>query len=338
MASVATAPTAERTTAPTVRTCYDLLAVAPACGVTDLTDGKYIDGRNDRASYLAAQARQADYLLDEVRCGPGTRLLDIGCGYGRILEHAARRSAKATGITISPPQVAANRARGLDVREQNYRNIFASPVRWARPTELEGRSMVGDAHPTNWEHAFDAIVANGSLEHFVQIEDAIAGRADEIYEEMFAICRRLLADGGRFVTTAIHFRTAGPFDPAQIARGHRAHRPGRNEYQFAMLVDLFGGWYPEPEQLERCAQSHFELVAEEDGTHDYHLTSEYWLRQFKRALATSPRAWYAIARQLWLRPSPAWEMLRLQLWDQSWAWQFRPPAPMRLLRQTWVAK
>jgi hypothetical protein len=30
--------------------------------------------------------------------------------------------------------------------------------------------------------------------------------------------------------------------------------------------------------------------------------------------------------------------LRLQLWDQSWAWQFRPPAPLRLLRQTWLAK
>ncbi len=103
---VATAPTTERGTAPAVRTCYDLLTVVPACGVTDLTDGKYVDDRNDRAAYLAAQERQAEYLLDQVRCGPGTRLLDIGCGYGRILEHAGRRGAQAIGITISPPQVA----------------------------------------------------------------------------------------------------------------------------------------------------------------------------------------------------------------------------------------
>jgi cyclopropane fatty-acyl-phospholipid synthase-like methyltransferase len=181
-------------------------------------------------------------------------------------------------------------------------------------------------------------VANGSLEHFVQAKDAAAGRADEIYEEMFAICRRLLVEDGRFVTTAIHCKEAGQFDAAEIARGHLVHQSGSAKYQYAMLVDLFGGWYPEPGQLERCAEPYFELVAEEDGTHDYHLTSEYWLRQFQRSLFTNPRVWLATIRQLARRPRAAWDMMRLQLVDQSWAWQFRPPAPMRLLRQTWVAK
>jgi cyclopropane-fatty-acyl-phospholipid synthase len=264
--------------------------------------------------------------------------LDIGCGYGRILDHAARRGAKAVGITVSPPQVAHNRARGLDVRLLNYRNIFADDVGWAAPT-TQGieTNTVGNAHPT-WEHAFDAIVANGSLEHFVQAADAAAGRADEMYEEMFAICRRLLVDGGRFVTTAIHFREAGQFDPAEIARGPGAQPRGSDAYQFAMLTEWFGGWYPEPGQLERCARPYFELIEEEDGTHDYHLTSEYWLWRFKRSFATDPRVWWAVTKQLWQRPRAAWQMLRLQLWDQSWAWQFRPPAPMRLLRQTWVAR
>jgi cyclopropane fatty-acyl-phospholipid synthase-like methyltransferase len=329
MATAATTPTRQRTTAPVVRTCYDLLTVAPACGVTDLTDGKYVDDRNDRAAYLAAQERQAEYLLGQVHCGPGTRLLDIGCGYGRILEHAQRRGARAVGVTISPPQVAADRARGLDVRELNYRNIFSESNPPGPPFEENG---------AEWEHAFDAIVANGSLEHFVQVSDAAAGRANEIYEEMFAICRRLLVDGGRFVTTAIHFRDAGQFDPKAIACGPYAFARRSPEYQFAMLAKRLGGWYPEPGQLERCAQPHFELAVEEDGTHDYHLTSEYWLRQFQRSLATSPRAWWAIARQFLSRPRAAWEMLWLQLVDQSWAWQFRPPAPMRLLRQTWAAK
>jgi cyclopropane fatty-acyl-phospholipid synthase-like methyltransferase len=330
MATVATAPVTERGTAPAVRNCYDLLTVVPACGLTDLTDGKYLDDRNDRAAYLAAQERQADYLLDQVHCGQGTRLLDIGCGYGRVLEQAARRGALPIGITISPPQVAADRARGLDVRELNYRQIFCGSNSPLAPPYKGGG--------VTWEQAFDAIVANGSLEHFVQLKDALGGRGDEIYKEMFAICRRLLIDGGRFVTTAIHFHRAGQFNPADIARGHQAHPRGSDNYQYAMLVELFGGWYPEPGQLARCAKPYFELIEEEDGTHDYHLTSEHWQRRFFRSLAYSPRVWWALARQFRHRPRAALGMFKLQVFDQSWPWQFRPPAPMRLLRQTWVAK
>jgi cyclopropane fatty-acyl-phospholipid synthase-like methyltransferase len=326
MASLLTVPRRERRTAPNVRRCYDLLTVVPACGLTDLTDGKYVDDCNDKAAYLAAQERQAEYLLDQMRCRQGIRLLDIGCGYGRILEHAKQRGAIATGITISPPQVAAGKARGLDVRELNYRDIFQEVDRAAALLE------------ESWEHAFDAIVANGSLEHFAQIDDAVAGRTDEVYAEMFEICHRLLVDGGRLVTTAIHCREPHQFDPAEIARGHGALRRGSDDYHYAMLVELFGGWYPEAGQLERSARPYFELVREEDGTHDYHLTSEFWQRRFFRSLASSPRLWWAIARQVWSHSRAAWDMLRLQVVDQSWAWQFRPPAPMRLLRHTWVAK
>jgi cyclopropane fatty-acyl-phospholipid synthase-like methyltransferase len=329
MATVETTPVSERGTSPAVRTCYDLLTVVPACGLTDFTDGKYIDDGNDPAAYLAAQERQAEYLLDEVRCGHGTRLLDIGCGYGRILKHATRRGARPIGITVSPPQVAADRAVGLDVRELNYRHIFCESTPPAAP--------YGDGE-RGWEHAFDAIVANGSLEHFAQLDDAVAGRVDQIYEELFAICRRLLVDGGRFVTTAIHFHEVNQFDPVEIARGHRAHPRGSDNYQYAMLVELFGGWYPEPGQLARCAEPHFELVEEEDGTHDYYLTSEHWQRRFFRSLAYTPRVWSAPARQFFKRPRAAVGMFQLQVIDQSWPWQFRAPAPMRLLRQTWVAK
>jgi cyclopropane-fatty-acyl-phospholipid synthase len=335
VATVATKPTEAQTTSPTVRQCYDLLDIAPLCGVNDLTDGKYLDDRCDRSAYLSAQERQAEYLLDQALCERGTRLLDIGCGYGRILEHATRRGARAVGITISAPQVARCRARGLNVWELNYRKIFAKVGRAILPVEMTDRIV----RPTtqDWEHAFDAIIANGSLEHFVQAADAAAGRADEIYEEMFAICRRLLVTGGRLVTTAIHFRDVDQFDPSEILRGSSAHPRGSPDYQFATLVETFGGWYPEPGQLERCADSYFELVEEDDGTHDYYLTSEYWLRQLKRSLAMRPGVWLAVLGKWRKHPRATWRMLRSHLSDEAWYWQFRPPAPMRLLRQTWMA-
>jgi hypothetical protein len=105
-----------------------------------------------------------------------------------------------------------------------------------------------------------------------------------------------------------------------------------------MLAHWLGGWYPEPGQLAGCAEPYFALIEEEDGTHDYYLTSEYWLARCKKFIAFNPLVWAAVGRQLLEHPRAACQMLRLQFWDQSWVWQFRPPAPMRLLRQTWLAR
>ena len=300
---------------PTVFTCYQLLGVSLRGGVHDFTEGKYLCDANDRASYLQAQERQADYLLDEIRCKAGSRILDIGCGHGRILSQAGRRGAAAVGITIAPSQVAYCRRRGLTVHELNYRNI---------------------GH--EWDGRFDGIVANGSLEHFVQVGDVIEGRADALYEELFSICHRLLSPGGRLVTTAIHFRRPDQVRLEDIRKGPYAHRRGSAEYHFSMVLErTFGGWYPSPGQLEKCARSSFKLVHEEDGTHDYHLTSEYWLRRLKGSIAANPLVWMSLLGKLARYPRATVEMLRCQAWDQSWSWQFREPAPTRLLRQTWEA-
>src|SRR6185295_4515528 len=107
-----------------VVSCYDVLDVGRGCGITDFTDGKYVDDRNDRDAYPDAQQRQANYLLDQIDCGLGSRVLDIGCGYGRIIEAANKRGANGSGLTISPPQFSNNTARGLDVHLCNYRNLF----------------------------------------------------------------------------------------------------------------------------------------------------------------------------------------------------------------------
>jgi cyclopropane-fatty-acyl-phospholipid synthase len=308
-----TATRLEAGTSQTVVTCYDLLDLAVRTGVYDFTDGMYQG--NPATSYEEAQRNQAEYLLNQAGCGPGSRLLDIGCGYGRLLAAARRRGAFARGITISAVQAEACQRRGLEAHVMDYRAI---------PTSLDGQ--------------FDALIANGSLEHFVQPQDAAQGRGDQIYQEMFSICHRLLdrsSESGRLVTTAIHFGRV-QIEPRDALLPPGRFPRGSDQHHFAQLAHAFGGFYPVPGQLERCARGLFDLDAEEDGTEDYFHTAEHWLGVFRRALSTNPRFLLGVIKKLLRHPAHASLMVDCLLIAQSWNWQFRgPDPPMRLLRQTW---
>jgi cyclopropane fatty-acyl-phospholipid synthase-like methyltransferase len=164
--------------------CYDFLdRVFRQAGVLDYTEGFYNGNRT--LSYEQAQHNQICYLLDEIDCRKGSRILDVGCGNGTLLDEVRRREAHGTGVTISLPQTQFCKQRGLDVHRLDYRNI-------------------GD----DWNGRFDAIVANGSIEHFVQPADALDGRADAIYRELFAICHRVIdprSKSRKLIITTIHF-------------------------------------------------------------------------------------------------------------------------------------
>src|SRR5205807_777377 len=85
----------------TVVTCYSVVdKLFPACGLLDLTEGIYHG--DPGVPPEQAQAYQHDYLLDHVRCGSGRRVLDVGCGYGTLLERVRRRGSPGVGITIIP--------------------------------------------------------------------------------------------------------------------------------------------------------------------------------------------------------------------------------------------
>src|SRR5262249_46008932 len=52
-----------------------------------------------------AQHAKLDYICRKLRLHPGERLLDIGCGWGGLLVHAASHyGVQAVGITLSVPQ------------------------------------------------------------------------------------------------------------------------------------------------------------------------------------------------------------------------------------------
>ncbi len=298
-----------------VVTCYSVFdKYFPTTGLLDYTEGIYND--DPATPYEQAKLNQFDYLLDQIECGPGVRVLEVGCGNGTLLERMRQRGAHGIGITITPDQVMLCREQGYDVRLMDVFDMDPS---------LDG--------------SFDAIVANGPIEHFVQPEQAVAGEQDAVYSRMFDIFHRLLDPDStirKVVNTTVHF--AQRPDPAALTRHPFTWRPFSDNFHYCMLVRSFGGYYPVDGQLERCAEGRFELLREVDGTMDYFYTSEEWLRRIRRALI-SPTAMRIALRSVPLmlrQPLQYVTMFTCMLISESWNWQFRgddPPA--NLSRQTW---
>src|SRR3989344_7257253 len=216
---------------------YDVTSVTPLVGIEDYTDGIY--NRDVSLDHTTAQKNQHTYLLSEVGAEEGFRLLDIGCGLGTLLETARERGVRGTGITISKSQTLACRKKGLDVYLLNYKAI-----------------------PREWNGQFDGIIANGSLEHFCQPEDAIAKKQNQIYREMFEIFDRLLNPDSpqqRVATTAIHFRGEA-INPTKLLKNPFLQISDEEGFHASVLHRGYGGYYPAQGQLKECAKDSFDLI------------------------------------------------------------------------------
>ena len=78
-----------------------------------------------------AQINKLDHICRKLRLQRGDRFLDIGCGWGALILHAARRfGAAATGCTLSTRQyeyaterVRIEGASNVSIREADYRDV-----------------------------------------------------------------------------------------------------------------------------------------------------------------------------------------------------------------------
>jgi SAM-dependent methyltransferase len=85
------------------------------------------------APYWQTPPDVVEAMLELAAIRPGERLLDLGCGDGRIAIAAARRGAQALGVDIDSARIAeaeaATRAAGLAGRARFRReDIFATPL------------------------------------------------------------------------------------------------------------------------------------------------------------------------------------------------------------------
>jgi len=221
--------------------------------LADISGAKY-DG-DFSLSLEEAQRRKHEYVAEQLGIGPGRRVLDLGCGWGPLLDFIRRRGGSAVGVTLSSAQAAACRRHGLDVHLHDARQVT--------------RDSFG---------AFDAVASLGTFEHFCSPREHRAGRQDEIYRGLFARTASLLPDNGRlFLQTMVFGQNMIPVDRIDI----NAPRDS-DAWYLALLGRQFpGSFLPYgQEQIIRSARPHFRLVASTSGRLDYIETIRQWRRRF----------------------------------------------------------
>jgi cyclopropane-fatty-acyl-phospholipid synthase len=221
--------------------------------LADFSGAKY-DG-DFSLSLEEAQRRKHEYVAEQIGIGPGRRVLDLGCGWGPLLNFIRSRGGTGVGVTLSSAQAAACRRQGLDVHLHDALRVT--------------RETFGD---------FDAVASLGAFEHFCSPEEHRAGRQDEIYSGLFARIAGLLPPSGRlFLQTMVFGRNMIPLDEIDI----EAPRDSAGWYLALMGRQFPGSFLPYgQEQIVRSAEPHFRLVSSTSGRLDYIETIRQWRKRF----------------------------------------------------------
>jgi cyclopropane-fatty-acyl-phospholipid synthase len=222
--------------------------------LADFSGAKY-DG-DFSLSLEEAQRRKHEYVAEQVGIGPGKRILDLGCGWGALLNFIRTRGGTGIGVTLSAAQAAACRRHDLNVQLLDARRVSR---------ESFGR--------------FDAVASLGAFEHFCSPDDYRAGRQEEVYRGLFARVASVLPDHGRFyLQTMVFGRHMIPAEEIDIDALKGLPPRDSDEWYLALLGRQFpGSWLPfGREQIVSCAEPHFRLAASTNGRLDYIETITQW--------------------------------------------------------------
>lgn len=189
-----------------------------------------------------AQHDKLDLVCRKLGLVPGTRLLDVGCGWGSMAIHAARDyGVSVVGITLSQEQAAYARKRAADqgltdrieIRVQDYRDVTDGP--------------------------YDAISSIGMAEH-VGAERYLAYAED---------LHRLLAPGGRLLNH-------------QIARRPQRDESSYSVDEFIdAYVFPDGELQPVGVTVDRLERAGFEVRDVEAIREHYALTLRHWVARLE---------------------------------------------------------
>jgi cyclopropane-fatty-acyl-phospholipid synthase len=115
------------------------------------------------------QLRKIDRLLDETRVGEGSRVLEIGTGWGELAIRAAQRGATVRTVTLSTEQkalaeeriAAAGVADRVDVELCDYRQLTPEDGRYDAIVSVEMIEAVGHEYWSTYFTTVDRLLAPG---------------------------------------------------------------------------------------------------------------------------------------------------------------------------------
>lgn len=198
------------------------------------------DGAKDLES---AQIDKLDYHIEQAQAAGADRVLDIGCGWGSLLDRLTSRHgvAKAVGLSLSEAQIKL-------IESRNLVNVDARLESWAEHVA---------------EQPYDAIISLGAIEHFVRPEVSHEERIDT-YSHFFECCRTLLRPGGQMSLQTMAYGGAGRFKSSALTA-------------IFPESDL-----PRLSELTLAMEGKFEIVNLRNDPAHYAETGRIWLDSIRR--------------------------------------------------------
>jgi cyclopropane-fatty-acyl-phospholipid synthase len=213
-----------------------------SCGWWEAGDG--------RDSLAEAQHRKLDFFADRLGVHGG-HVLDIGCGWGALLDRFARvhGTASGTGLTLS-------RSQADFAARRNVPRVAYQLQNWT------------DHQP---DDSYDAITCIEATEHFASATLSPDEKV-QVYRAFFERAASWLRPGGRMGLQLICLDNVG----------HAGSRAGRGPFADLILGDIFPESMPASlSELVLGWETHFELDEFYDHPSHYQRTFRAWTLAFR---------------------------------------------------------
>jgi cyclopropane-fatty-acyl-phospholipid synthase len=208
--------------------------------------------RSENETLDSAQESKLDLICRKLRLEPGQLLLDIGCGWGALIMHAASRyGVRATGITLSEAQA--------ELARKNIADAGLSDL---------CKVAIRDYRELGSETTYDRIASVGMMEHVGP--ERLAG----YFEAAFKVLR----PGGVFLNHAI-VREGNRIDES-AGQKLKARLWRRDEF-IHRYVFPDGRLVPFTQVVDCAERAGFELRDAEALREHYTMTLRHWLRRLE---------------------------------------------------------